>query len=206
MGKHKQSVDTQVLERIFAQGKGWVLTPTDFADLGSRTAVATALKRHKADGTIRQLGRGLYDRPRHDSKLGVLWPSLDAIVSAVKNRDAVRVQPTGAYAANLLGLSDQVPMRVFYLTDGPKRTIRLGEMTISFKHTTPRNMATADRISGLVIQALRWLGQSNVDNRTVKILQNRMDPSSRQQLLADIRHAPVWIANVIRHIVQESEA
>ena len=206
MGKHKQSVDTQVLERIFAQGKGWVFTPTDFADLGSRTAVATALKRHKADGTIRQLGRGLYDRPRHDSKLGVLWPSLDAIVSAVKNRDAVRVQPTGAYAANLLGLSDQVPMRVFYLTDGPKRTIRLGEMTISFKHTTPRNMATADRISGLVIQALRWLGQSNVDNRTVKILQNRMDQSSRQQLLADIRHAPVWIANVIRHIVQESEA
>ncbi len=206
MGKHKQSVDTQVLERIFAQGKGWVFTPTDFADLGSRTAVATALKRHKADGTIRQLGRGLYDRPRHDSKLGVLWPSLDAIVSAVKNRDAVRVQPTGAYAANLLGLSDQVPMRVFYLTDGPKRTIRLGEMIISFKHTTPRNMATAGRISGLVIQALRWLGQSNVDNRTVKILQNRMDPSSRQQLLADIRHAPVWIANVIRHIVQESEA
>ena len=46
MGKHKQSVDTKVLERIFAQGKGWVFTPTDFADLGSRTAVATALKRH----------------------------------------------------------------------------------------------------------------------------------------------------------------
>lgn len=204
-GKHKESTDTQVLNRVLHEGKDHVFTPSDFADLGSRTAVATVLKRLKANGTIRQLGRGLYDVPRYDAKLGMLWPSLDAVVSALQDRDAVRLQPTGAHAANLLGLSDQVPMRVFYLTDGPTRSIKLGNMTVSFKQTTPRNMATAGRVSGLVIQALRWLGQSHVDSRTVKILQNRLDQSEKQQLLDDIRHAPAWIADVMRQVAQDQE-
>ena len=203
MGKHKQSVDTQVLSRIEKHDAGWVFTPTDFVDLGSRTAVATALKRHKACGTIRQLGRGIYDIPRHHAKLGVLWPSPEAIVASVKNRDSVRVKPTGAYAANLLGLSDQVPSKIFYLTDGPARTVKMGNMTISFKRTTPRNMATSDRVSGLVIQALRWLGPKNVNNRMVNILRKRFDQSAKKQLLDDIRYSPVWIADIMRQIAQK---
>lgn len=59
MAKHTESVDTQVLRAIQSHGHGWVFTPSDFADLGTRTAVATALKRHKAADSIRLLGRGL---------------------------------------------------------------------------------------------------------------------------------------------------
>jgi len=200
MGKHAQSVDTLVLDRIQTRGAGWVFTPADFSDLGSRTAVATALKRHKAAQTIRQIGRGLYDVPRTHAKLGVLWPSLEAIIEAVKSRDAVRLQPTGAYAANLLGLSDQVPMRVFFLTDGPEREIKLGNLEITFKRTTPRNMATAGRVSGLVIQALRWLGKRGVDERTVRHLRKSLDDEAKRQLLADVRRAPIWIAEIMREI------
>jgi hypothetical protein len=200
MGKHAQSVDTQVLDRILTHGPGWVFTPPDFSDLGSRTAVATALKRHKAAGIIRQLDRGLYDVPRTHTKLGVLWPSLEAITEAVKVRDSVRLQPTGAYAANLLGLSDHVPMRVFFLTDGPERKIKLGNLQITLKRTTPRNMATAGRISGSVIQALRWLGKRSVDQRTVRHLRKVLDKEAKQQLLADVRYAPIWIAQVMRQV------
>jgi len=200
MGKHTHSVDTLLLDRIQTRAPGWVFTPADFSDLGSRTAVATALKRHKAAGAIRQLGRGLYDLPRTHAKLGVLWPSLEAIIEAVKSRDSVRLQPTGAYAANLLGLSDQVPMRVFFLTDGPERKIKLGNLEITFKRTTPRNMATAGRISGSVIQALRWLGKRSVDERTVRHLRKLLDDGGKRQLLADVRHAPIWIAEVMRQV------
>lgn len=202
MGKHKQSVDAQVLSRIAAHGMGWVFTPSDFADLGSRTAVATALKRYKACGKVRQLGRGIYDVPRRHAKLGLLWPSPEAIVTAVRNRDSVRVQPTGAYAANLLGLSEQVPAKIFYLTDGPARTIKMGNTTINFKRTTPRNMVTSDRVSGLVIQALRWLGPENVNDRTVNALRKKFDQTSKKQMLDDIRHAPAWIAATMRRIAQ----
>jgi hypothetical protein len=38
-----------------------------------------------------------------------------------------------------------------------------GQREIILKHTTPRNLATAGRKSGTVIQALRHLGQRHVD-------------------------------------------
>lgn len=200
MGKHAGSTDTLILERIRTREPGWVFTPADFSDLGSRTAVATALKRRKAAGEIRQLGRGLYDVPRTHAKLGMLWPSLEAVTGAVQRRDSVRLQPTGAYAANLLGLSEQVPVRVYFLTDGPQRKIRLGKLEITFKRTTPRNMATAGRVSGSVIQALRWLGQAAVNERTVQQLRKTLDADAKQQLMADVRHAPAWIAAVLRQV------
>ena len=87
---------------------------------------------------------------------------MDAIVAALTGKDKLRLQPTGAYAANLLGLSDQVPARIEFLTDGTSRTVKAGPMQIVLKRTTPRQMAAAGRTSGLVIQALRSLGPDNL--------------------------------------------
>ena len=111
MPKHSTSTDSKVLDRIRGHRRGWVFTPAHLTDLGSRNAVASALKRFKADGMIRQLARGLYDYPVHDSVLGTVTPSADAIARALVVRDAIRLQPSGAYAANVLGLSEQVPFQ-----------------------------------------------------------------------------------------------
>ncbi len=198
-----QSIDNKVFKRITVHGRGWVFTPADFKDLGSRMGVAMALMRYKNAGKIRQLARGLYDYPRMDSQLGVLAPSVEAIVNALETRDAVRLQPSGAYAANILGLSDQVPMKIVFLTDGPTRTMTIGNKQILLKRTTPRNMATAGRISGTVIQALRWIGQRNVDDQTVSILKENLTDIAKQQLFKDIRYAPNWISQIIQKIVEE---
>lgn len=58
MGKHADSVDQHVLRRIVAKGEGWVFTPSDFQDLGSRTAVDLALGRlpHRWPFSPRQIG------------------------------------------------------------------------------------------------------------------------------------------------------
>lgn len=111
MPKHSTSTDSKVLDRIRGHRRGWVFTPAHLADLGSRNAVASALKRFKADGMIRQLARGLYDYPVQDPVLGTVTPSADAIARALVVRDAIRLQPSGAYAANVLGLSEQVPFQ-----------------------------------------------------------------------------------------------
>jgi len=203
MGKHTQSVDNKIKNRIFGHGKGWVFTPTHFSDLGSRDAVASALKRYRQSGRIRQLARGLYDYPRTDPELGILSPSPDAIARALAGRDVVRLQPSGAYAANLLGLSPQVPMKIVYFTDGRSRTVRIGKKEIILKQTTPRNMATAGRISGLVIQALRYLGRQHVDDGIVTQLRRRLNSDDKAQLLKDVRYAPAWVADIMRQIGKE---
>ena len=195
-----QSVDSKILSRIYGRGKGCVVTPGDFLDLGSRQAVDLALHRLAKKGTLRRLARGLYNYPRTDPDLGPLSPTTDAIVKALKGRDRILLQPSGGYAANLLGLSDQVPMKIVFLTDGPARRVQLGKQVIMLKHTTPRAMATAGRVSGLVIQALRHIGQRYVDDAIVARLQKRLSDDDRKQLLQDIRYAPAWIAAILRRV------
>ena len=202
MGKHSGSIDGMILSRITGRGRGWVFTPADFLDLGSRAAVGQALSRNARAGIIRAFARGLYDYPRRHARLGVLSPSTDDIVKALQGRDASRLQPSGAHAANLLGLSDQVPMKTVLLTDGRSRTIRLGQRVIILKKTTPRRMATAGRVSGTIIQALSWLGRRNVDDKVVSILRRRLSRRDKRGLHNEARYAPAWIGSVMKRIAE----
>lgn len=205
MGKHRLSVDSRIQARIRAKGRGWVFTPADFLDLGSRTAVGLALMRHRRSSLIRQLDRGLYDYPASDPRFGLLAPATDTIAKALKGRDASQLQPTGAYAANILGLSEQVPAKTVFLTDGPSRRVRFGKREIVLKHTTTRNMAAAGTISGLVIQALRWLGRRQVDERTVALLRSRLSEADRHRLSKDVRYAPAWVAEILRDLARSGK-
>ncbi len=113
-------------------------------------------------------------------------------------RDAIRLQPSGAYAANVLGLSEQVPSRIVFLTDGPARKVKIGKQEIILQHTTPRNMATAGRKSGTLIQALRYLGQDQVDDKVLANLRRQITDADRSVIRKDLRHAPAWIADLVR--------
>lgn len=198
----EQSTDSKALNRIRGHGRGWVFTPAHLADLGSRTAVASALKRLKAAGSIRQLARGLYDFPVQHPILGSVAPSADAIARALVVRDAIRLQPAGAYAANVLGLSEQVPSKVIFLTDGPARRVRVGSREIVLHHTTPRNMAAAGRKSGTLIQALRYLGKEQVDRKVIEALRRQIGPGEKSQIRKDLRLAPAWISEVLRALTE----
>lgn len=200
MGKHTTSVDSQVLQRMRARRPGRVFTPADFLDLGPRNAIDLALSRNARAGRIRQLARGVYDRPRHDARLGRLAPAPADVAAALAGRDGARLQASGAHAANLLGLSNQVPVRLTFLTDGRSRRLLLGRQQVIFTHTTPRQMATAGRISGTVIQALRWLGRAHVDGAVVATLARRLSDVEKRQLLKDLRYAPTWVGDVLRKI------
>ncbi len=202
MGKHAQSVDKTILSRITGKGRGCVFTPVDFLDLANRNTVGKVLSRSVKAGTIRQLSRGLYDYPISDPRLGLIPPSTDDIAKALKDRHATRLQASGAHAANILGLSEQVPVRSVFLTDGRGRKVQLGKRQIILKQTTPRQMATAGRISGTVIQALRWIGQRQVDDRMISTLRRNLTDEHKKQLLKDLRYAPAWIAKLMRAIAE----
>jgi hypothetical protein len=103
-----------------------------------------------AKGTIRRLARGLYEYPRMHPELGMLSPDIDQVAKALAGKDRICLQPSGAYATNLLGLSEQVPAKVVFLTDGPSRIVKIGRQEIQLRHTTTRNMAAAGRLSGLL--------------------------------------------------------
>ena len=197
------SIDAAISRKVRRSKPGTVFTPALFAGLGGRAAVDKALQRLVARDELRRLSRGLYDKPRQDPLLGTLWPSVDAIVAALTGKDKLRLQPTGAYAANLLGLSDQVPARVEFLTDGTSRTVKAGPMQIVLKRTTPRQMAAAGRTSGLVIQALRSLGPEHVRPQRLEKLRRGVPADERRTLLDDLSLAPGWMQPTLRALAAD---
>src|SRR5580698_7684743 len=192
--RHKpQSLESNMLTRIRHGGRGSLFVPGDFLDLGSRQGVDFVLHRLVKQGVLRRLARGLYDYPKSHPQLGVLSPSVDAIATVLAGRDRLRIQPSGAYAANLLHLSEQVPARAVFLTDGPSRRLKVGASEIVLKRTTPRAMAAAGRISGLVIQGLKYLGQPHVTMERLAPLRKLLSEKDRAQLKEDMPLAPAWM-------------
>jgi hypothetical protein len=203
--KHVHSIDSQVLATILKRGPGTVFVPADFLDLGSREAIDVVLHRLARRGTIRRLARGLYDLPKEHPVLGPLSPSAETVAQALARRDRTRLQLAGASAANALGLSEQVPAKVVFLTDGPTRLVKVGTMTIQLRRTTPKNMAAAGRLSGLVIQALRELGKEHVTTARLQHLKQTLPVEKRRELMADLKLAPAWMHPFIRELAEEEE-
>jgi len=195
-----QTIDAKLTSRIYGGGRGSAFTPNDFLDLGGRDAVDKALSRLAAKGTIRRLARGLYEYPREHPELGTLSPDIEKIAKALAGKDRIRLQPSGAYAANLLGLSEQVPAKVIFLTDGPSRTVKIGRQEIQLRRTTPRNMAAAGKLSGLLMQAFRHLGQSHISPERMAHLKRTLPVKERQGLLKDLRLAPAWMHPLFREL------
>ncbi len=202
--KKHNSIDHQILNAITAIGYGAVFVPTDFLGFGSRQAVDIVLHRLVRKGIIRRIARGIYDFPKEHPKLGKLQPSPEKIAEALVGRDCTRIQPTGAYAANILGLSEQVPAKVVFLTDGPSRTVKIGTTTIQLRRTTPKNMAMAGRLSGLLVQAFRELGKENVTAARIEHLKRAIPLNARKELLKDIRFAPEWMHSIFKKLAEET--
>ena len=200
-----QSIENKIISRIYGKGRGWCFTPKAFLDIGSPEAVRISLHRLEKKGTIRRLTRGLYDYPRKHPTIGFLSPSPEEIAKALSTRDATRLQSSGAYAANLLGISEQVPAKIVFLTDGPARRVKIGHQEIVLKNTTPRNMATAGKASGTVIQALRHIGSKQIVQHHIEHLKKTLSAGDRAQLKRDRVYAPGWMHSIIDTIVSDPD-
>jgi hypothetical protein len=197
-----QTIDGKLKSRIYGHGRGSVFTPNDFLDLGGRDAVDKALSRLATRGVVRRLARGLYEYPREHPELGTLSPDIEKVAKALTGKDRIRLQPAGAYATNLLGLSEQVPAKAVFLTDGPSRTVKIGRQEIQLRHTTPRNMAAAGKLSGLLMQAFRHLGQEHITPHRMAHLKRSLPAKERRQLLKDLPLAPEWMHPLLRQLAE----
>lgn len=198
-----QSILKSVTSRIYGRGRGSVFTPNGFLDLGSRGSVDLSLHRLTELGTIRRIARGLYHYPESHPLLGEVAPSIEAVAKALASSEQVKLQPSGAYAANLLGLSEQVPAKVVFLTSGRARKVKLGKLVIELRPTTPRRVAAAGRTSGLVLAALRYFGKAHVTPERIAHLKKTLSVEDRRQLLADLPSAPAWLHSHLRAIAAE---
>jgi predicted transcriptional regulator of viral defense system len=189
----QSSTPSRIARRIRRARNDAVFTTGDFLDLDSRSAVDAALSWLTRKGEIRRLARGMYFRPRMNPWLGEVAPSKEAVVTALARRDHMRVRKIDASAANLLGLSEQVPAQVDYLTDGRSRTVKAGPHIIKFRHVAPSTIVPENTTVGMVIAGLRNLGKSKITPEHLRRLKSTIPAKERRRLLDDLTLAPGWM-------------
>jgi hypothetical protein len=201
-----QSLVTKILRRVRAHGRGkWVFTPKDFLDLGNRAAVDSVLSRLVQKDIIRRIGRGLYDLPRISNILKrPAPPDVDLAVKAIARRDRLKVAPDGIFAANQLGLTNAVPAKNAYITNGTSKTLKIGDRTVQLKHVSQKIAQWIDRAGDRVIHALSWLGKgAATDPSAIDTLRANTPDSVKADLMKGLDDLPVWMRSIVRHICDD---
>ncbi len=199
-----KSIEEQLVSRIYGNGRGWAFSQADFADLGSRSAVDLVLHRREKEGLIRRVIRGIYDYPRYSKVLEQsVSPDINQVAHALGRKFGWRIQPDGATAQNLLGLSTQVPAQALYLSDGPNRSYKIGQTALTFERTALKEAGFRLPESRLIVQALRAYGEDRITPKIVAAIRKKFDPALRQRILLDTKTATGWIYAAIQEIAKE---
>lgn len=197
------TVSKQVEVMINHMPNGSIIFIDDFLDRFEYETARKALQRLHKSEQIMRLSRGIYYKPKESELLGVLKPSAEQIAEAIAKRGKARIIPTGSYAQYRLGLSTQIPMNVVYLTDGSPRKIQVGNSKITFKKTSPKNLAVNHNLTLLIIQGLKEIGEGNIDADQLKQIQTIIDKSNElKEVKENIKFAPIWVQKVVLNILK----
>ncbi|MBD5230064.1 MAG: hypothetical protein HDS69_08545 [Bacteroidales bacterium] len=174
---------------------------SDYAYLGSPETIRKILHEATINGVLEKAGHGIYIKPKV-SRFGNVPVPLEKIAKEIADRDKCEILPSGSTAANLTGLSTQVPMNLSYITTGSTRTINIGTRKIFFRHASPKNFAAKGRVVPLLIQGLREIGEENISRAEQDALRQFIDKHQDPYLQEDLQLAPAWIQRLIKKLIQ----
>lgn len=174
---------------------------SDYTNLGSAETIRKILHEATLSGLLEKAGHGIYIKPKV-SRFGNVPVPLEKIAREIADRDKCEILPTGSTAANLIGLSTQVPMNLSYITTGSTRTIKIGERKISFRHASPKNFAAKGRVMPLLIQGIREIGEENISETEFEAIRRFINKQQDAYLQEDLPLAPVWIQKIIKKLMQ----
>ncbi len=195
---------TGLEQKINDLPKGTLLLIDDFIEEYDYETARKVLQRLTNDGKLMRLNRGIYYVPKKDALLGIIKPTADQIAESIAKRDKARIIPTGSFALHKLGITTQVPMNVVYLTDGSPRKVKVGNQKVSFKRTSPKNLAVNHYLSGLIIQGLKSIGEGKVDASHISQIKKVVVSSGKvSQIKMNLRYAPVWIQKIVKKILND---
>ena len=144
-----------------------------------------------------RISRGLYVVPV-TGRFGKRAPATEKVISAIASKSHQVIALSGARAANLLGLTQQVSIREVFVTDGRPRTLQLGKAQVRIEHAPQCQVALGATIAGDAIRALAWLGKPHAKEAVAK-LRTCLSSSDWQVLKSHRSNLPPWMAEAIEH-------
>jgi hypothetical protein len=188
-----KSVAYKIENTISKSSTGKIFFAEDFGKFGSSDNIRQILFRLEQQGRIERITQGIYLKPKTDTLLGMLYPTVEEVAKEIARRDRTRIAPTGVFALYQLGLTTQIPLNLVYLTDGAQRDIKVGNRKIKFKKTVPKSFAIKDPLLHLIVQAFKETGQKNISPSFLEKVQKSILKLDQEILENQLRFAPVWI-------------
>lgn len=199
-----EKVVENIRKRIEDAGDGALFFNNSFPEYDDEY-VGKVLSDLVKQGILHRLSRGVYLKAK-ETKFGLVYPSEYTLANAIAERDNAEVLPTGSTALNMLGLSDQVTMNPVFLTSGSARRIKLGNRTITFKRGVPRNFAVKGKVTRLVVQAMKAIGENNFTEEDLQAVGSVLAKYPEDETMAhDLTVMPSWIKKNIIKITRKAK-
>ena len=198
------SIYAEIKNRIEISEVGTVFVTSDFTDIATATTVRKCLGRQVEEKNIRRILDGVYEKPTYSKLLKEYIPANpERVAYAIARSFRWTIAPCGDVALNKLGLSTQVPVVWFYISDGPYRKFSWDNITLSFKHRANREISFMSETTTLVVEALKTLGKDRVDDSIILSLRNRLPKAEKKKMLEEATVVSEWIYAVIRKVCTE---
>jgi hypothetical protein len=200
-----ESISSQIENKIKRSRPGQIILPSDFKDLGTSTAIRKTLSRLVDQKVLVRMGQGVYVIPVHDKLFGEVLPSMEEIAASLAEKEHVKIMPTGQYALNKIGLSNQVPMKMVFLTNGTKKNITIGKSSILFQPTTTKKLAMVGSISSLLFLGLEELDLNRLKESELEKIIALLKKEDQNNLKHDLKLAPARISDfVIKNFLKQT--
>lgn len=186
-----------IRQRINQIPVGEPFTPKVLLECGTRTSVDRSLSRLIEAGVIERVTRGVYVRPEISRFVGKVMPHALKVAETVAKTTGSIVQIHGAEAARRLELTTQVPMQSVFVTSGPSKRIRMGNMEIRLQHVCHRKLTLAGRPAGLALSAMWYLGKTEVTPDLVDKIRRKLGTSEFEVLKSVTSTMPAWMSDAI---------
>ena len=138
-----------------------------------------------------------------ETRFGARAPTVEKVIASLSALWGETIVPCGGTAANSLGLTTQMPVKSVYLTSGPNRKLRLGELTVALRHAPRWQLAAPYRPAGEALRALSWLGPEEVE-AGLDVLGRKLASEDLEELAALRAVMPSWIAEPASTLVADS--
>ena len=200
-----QPITTRVQSKISSLSNGVVFASNSFRfQDANQNSVEKELSKLNADGVIKRFRKGIYYKPQKSTLFGDVLPNPSAVAQAIAKLNDAHIVPDGSMALNMLGLSDQVPMKYVYLNDKLHKSEFVGNTEIVFKRINAKKLTTSNKRVALVLSAMDYLGKDAFEDKNlIKDFASKLDISDIKDLGKASKYYPLWVKNRVSEIIDE---
>lgn len=191
----------EIKNRIMNAKKGTIFITNDFVDVGSFNSCNRVINRLVDEDFLRRIIPGVFDKPYYIKSLEMYnTPSIEKVAGAIARKFKWTIVPNGNVGLNLLGLSEQVPSGFDYMSDGPSKVYHYKNAIIRFQKDTTRDIVNLSQQSSILVQALKVLGDKNIDDKTISKLASILSANEKKKILKETKNVTSWVYDYLKKI------